>query len=638
MMVSMGSGSNNVMENFQSPDANPLTTGAEITTSPPNHHHRNISVEDVMIVVKSVVKNSNGSLTFLYGQEYEEIIHYSIKLVAQEFIVLMNLRNDGETKTFRRVLSSSGNSFVLLLDTPANIVSLFQKMRKARLQTHLTKWLLLLEGDDALNSVVRLQEFVNEGTLVVIFVKTSDGHMVHFLPSVDSDGVTRFTNKGKLGSTNELKEIFSPESQQKRYNLSGRKLKVGVKEFFMVIKVGKELPDGSVELLPAFETEILNLLRSTLNFTYKAYIPKDDVWGDTLSDGNVTGIIGMVARREVTLGASTLTMSESRMRAVHFAHPYLHGNFLLISRTPKEKNRALAVLSPFQLQIWICITSAVLLMGPIVYLITYVINKYVAMDGKAIDYQWFHYNIFRNVINQGNFIQEESLPVRVVLAFWFLFCLINAALYSGMLTAVLAIPAYETPINSLQDLPKATKEGFTVGTLAGSHYESIFKTATEGIFKQTWDLFNHNDRSKSFVSGTFLAARRILDEKFVFITSDNIGRLFSTMFGSERFHLSKERFLPSYIGIACQKGSPVNGALSRVFLKMKEGGIVDKILDDHDKLVPVDPSAKQVSNKKSPSITLTHLQAAFYIFLFGTLVSNAAFLMEIITYRSIKTE
>ncbi|XP_068238835.1 glutamate receptor ionotropic, delta-2-like isoform X3 [Palaemon carinicauda] len=562
MMVSMGSGSNNVMENFQSPDANPLTTGAEITTSPPNHHHRNISVEDVMIVVKSVVKNSNGSLTFLYGQEYEEIIHYSIKLVAQEFIVLMNLRNDGETKTFRRVLSSSGNSFVLLLDTPANIVSLFQKMRKARLQTHLTKWLLLLEGDDALNSVVRLQEFVNEGTLVVIFVKTSDGHMVHFLPSVDSDGVTR----------------------------------------------------------------------------YKAYIPKDDVWGDTLSDGNVTGIIGMVARREVTLGASTLTMSESRMRAVHFAHPYLHGNFLLISRTPKEKNRALAVLSPFQLQIWICITSAVLLMGPIVYLITYVINKYVAMDGKAIDYQWFHYNIFRNVINQGNFIQEESLPVRVVLAFWFLFCLINAALYSGMLTAVLAIPAYETPINSLQDLPKATKEGFTVGTLAGSHYESIFKTATEGIFKQTWDLFNHNDRSKSFVSGTFLAARRILDEKFVFITSDNIGRLFSTMFGSERFHLSKERFLPSYIGIACQKGSPVNGALSRVFLKMKEGGIVDKILDDHDKLVPVDPSAKQVSNKKSPSITLTHLQAAFYIFLFGTLVSNAAFLMEIITYRSIKTE
>ncbi|XP_068238836.1 uncharacterized protein [Palaemon carinicauda] len=521
MMVSMGSGSNNVMENFQSPDANPLTTGAEITTSPPNHHHRNISVEDVMIVVKSVVKNSNGSLTFLYGQEYEEIIHYSIKLVAQEFIVLMNLRNDGETKTFRRVLSSSGNSFVLLLDTPANIVSLFQKMRKARLQTHLTKWLLLLEGDDALNSVVRLQEFVNEGTLVVIFVKTSDGHMVHFLPSVDSDGVTRFTNKGKLGSTNELKEIFSPESQQKRYNLSGRKLKVGVKEFFMVIKVGKELPDGSVELLPAFETEILNLLRSTLNFTYKAYIPKDDVWGDTLSDGNVTGIIGMVARREVTLGASTLTMS---------------------------------------------------------------------------------------------------------------------ALYSGMLTAVLAIPAYETPINSLQDLPKATKEGFTVGTLAGSHYESIFKTATEGIFKQTWDLFNHNDRSKSFVSGTFLAARRILDEKFVFITSDNIGRLFSTMFGSERFHLSKERFLPSYIGIACQKGSPVNGALSRVFLKMKEGGIVDKILDDHDKLVPVDPSAKQVSNKKSPSITLTHLQAAFYIFLFGTLVSNAAFLMEIITYRSIKTE
>ncbi|XP_068239629.1 glutamate receptor ionotropic, delta-2-like isoform X4 [Palaemon carinicauda] len=532
MTVSWGSALCNLLEKFHSPNANP-PTGATITTSPPNPYQRNLSANDVMLLIRTVVKNNNGSVTLSYGQEYEDVVNKSTILVVEEFIVLMNLKNDGKMGTFRQILSlSERNNFLLLLDTPANIVSLFQMMRKALLKTHLTRWLLLMEGSDADNSVIKLQEFVNEGTQVVPFVKTFDGHMVYFLPSVNPDGVTQ----------------------------------------------------------------------------YKAFLSQDNVWGDALPDGNVTGVIGMVARREAVIGSSALSISASRLSVVDFTCPYMTGMYLLMSRSPKEKNRALAVLSPFQLQVWICIALTVLLIGPIVYLISYVVNKYVTIDGKAIDYQWFHLNMFRNVVNQGNFILEESLQVRVVLAFWFLFCLINAALYSGMLTAVLAIPAYEIPIDFLRDLPRATKEGFTVGTLGGSSYETFFKTATEGIFKQTWDLFNHEDRSRSFVKSPFAGVKRVLEEKFVFITSDNFGNLFKVMFGKERIYLSKERFLPSYVGFACQKGSPVIAALTRVLLKMREGGIIDKIHNEYIKNAPLDPSARTVVEKKSASITLTHIQ------------------------------
>ncbi|XP_068239641.1 probable glutamate receptor isoform X10 [Palaemon carinicauda] len=561
MTVSWGSALCNLMENFHFPNAN-SPTGAKITTSPPNHYQRNLSANDVMLLIRTVVKNSNGSVTLSYGQEYEEVVNKLTILVAEEFIVLMNLKNDGKMGTFRQILSlSERNNFFLLLDTPANIVSLFQMMRKAMLKTHLTRWLLLMEGSGANSSVIKLQEFVNEGTQVVPFVKTFDGHMVYFLPSVDPDGVTQ----------------------------------------------------------------------------YKAFIPQDNVWGDALPNGNVTGIIGMVARREAVIGASVLSISASRLRVVDFTCPYITGMYLLMSRSPKEKNRALAVLSPFQLQVWIGITLTVLLIGPIVYLISYVVNKYVTIDGKAIDYQWFHLNMFRNVVNQGNFILEESLQVRVVLAFWFLFCLINAALYSGMLTAVLAIPAYETPIDFLRDLPRATKEGFTVGTIGDSNYETFFKTATEGIFKQTWDLFNHEDRSRSFVKSAFEGVKRVLEEKFVFITSDNYGTLFKVVFGKERIYLSKERFLPSHVGFACQRGSPIIDALTLILLKMKEGGIMDRVTDEYINNVPLDPSARTVVvEKKSASITLTHLQAAFYIFCIGTSVSTTTFLMEMITFSRIR--
>ncbi|XP_066962134.1 glutamate receptor ionotropic, delta-2-like [Macrobrachium rosenbergii] len=382
-------------------------------------------------------------------------------------------------------------------------------MRNKMLRTHLVTWILLMEGSDAHGSVARLQEFVNEGTQVIIFVKSSDGDLIYYLPSIDTHGITRFRKKGRWDSTKDLKEILSSEPQE-TYNLSGRHLKLAVKEILLAVQLSKPSPlDGSVQLVSGFDVQIFNIVSSALNFSYKAFLPRDNVWGDLLPDGNVTGIIGMVARREAAIGLSALSISETRESVVDFAFPYSSGRYLLMSRFPKEKNRALAILSPFTPQIWAFVTSIVLLMGPVVYSVSYLLNKLVAADVK-IDFQWFQFNIFRSIVNQGSCINEDSLQVRLVLLSWFFFCFINAALYSGMLTAGLAVPAYETPIDSLEDLPRAVKEGFTVGTLGGSNYESFFKTATGGLFKQTWELFNHKDRSKSFVASIPAGVQRAM--------------------------------------------------------------------------------------------------------------------------------
>ncbi|XP_066961281.1 glutamate receptor 2-like isoform X2 [Macrobrachium rosenbergii] len=484
--------------------ANPSATGSIMV---PDRSNSTISADDVFKLVRAIPQNSNRGVTVLYGQEYEEVINELTELVAAEFVALMNMENDGKAETFRQIFDlSTGKNFLLLLDTPANIICTFEMMRKKMLKTHLVKWVLLMEGSDADSGIAGLEEFVNEGAQVTIFVKTADGLLNYYLPSIDTYGVTRFKNKGLWENTEDLKEILSKEPQTP-YSLSGRHFKVAVKEIIMLIKLGRIFPDGSVELLAGGEVETLNILSSVLNFTYKAYLSTDNVWGGLLPDGNVTGIVGMVARREAAMGFSGLSYSDNRMRVVDFTATYHTGRYLLLSRSPKQKNKALSVLSPFGLEIWVCITLTVLLMGPVVYVMSHLLNKFVGADVK-IDFQWFQFNTFRNIVNQGNLMTEDALQIRVVLLFWFFFCAVNAALYSGMLTAVLAIPAYETPIDSLQDLPRAVKEGFTVGTLGGSNYEALFKSATEGVLKQTWDLFNHEDRSKSFVDNLYTGAKR----------------------------------------------------------------------------------------------------------------------------------
>ncbi|XP_066962173.1 glutamate receptor ionotropic, kainate glr-3-like isoform X2 [Macrobrachium rosenbergii] len=591
--------------------------------------HSTISADDVMKPITAFIKNSSRGVTLLYGPEYEEVINDLPELVAAEFVVQMSFKSDGKSETLRQMLTlSKKKSFLLLLETPASVLNIFQTMRKKMLKTHLVTWLLIMEGSDAHVSVARLEEFVNEGTQVIIFVKTSHGHFIHYLPSVDAYGITRFTNEGRWERAKELKAILSLEPQE-TYDLSGRHFKVAIKEIVLVLKVRKTLPDGSVEITGT-DASIMNDLGSALNFTYKAYIPRDNAWGDLMPDGNVTGIIGMVAKGEANLGISVMSISDTRIRVVDFTAAYHSGRYLLMSRSPKEKNKALSILSPFTLQIWVFLTSTALLMGPVVYSISFLLYKLVAADVK-MDLQWFQFNIFRSIVNQGSCINDDSLQVRLVLLFWFFFCSINAALYSGMLTAVLAIPAYETPIDSFEDLPRAVKDGFTVGTLGGSNYESFFKAATEGVLKQTWGLFNHEDRSKSFVDNVYTGVNRVLEEKFVFIIGDGFARLFEIMHGKEKLHLGREKLFPTYIGIVCQKGSPVTGALSRAVLRMADGGLLKKLTDDAYR-IPAANRPAQETETKNIAITLTHLQAAFYMLALGIMISTVAMLVEKVTF------
>ncbi|XP_037788568.1 uncharacterized protein LOC119583929 [Penaeus monodon] len=88
------------------------------------------------------------------------------------------------------------------------------------------------------------------------------------------------------------------------------------------------------------------------------------------------------------------------------------------------------------------------------------------------------FNFFRNLVVQGNLLRVKGWPGRFVLFFWYLFCFYIYALYSGTLTAVLAVPAFERPINTLSDLSKAKENGYTIGTIQDSSLEFIFKDLT----------------------------------------------------------------------------------------------------------------------------------------------------------------
>ncbi|KAK3864446.1 hypothetical protein Pcinc_029879 [Petrolisthes cinctipes] len=127
------------------------------------------------------------------------------------------------------------------------------------------------------------------------------------------------------------------------------------------------------------------------------------------------------------------------------------------------------------------------------------------------------------------------------------------ALYSGTLTAYMTKPSYENPIDSLQHLLEAHKEGFVPGVQQGTSNMRLLKDAKQGIFKALWEL---TDPTRSFPSGGHVAMDMVLSSDIVYMSSSLNSEVRATQRGRHRFHLARDTFLPQGYGIACRSGTP----------------------------------------------------------------------------------
>ena len=63
--------------------------------------------------------------------------------------------------------------------------------------------------------------------------------------------------------------------------------------------------------------------------------------------------------------------------------------------------------------------------------------------------------------------------VRFVVGFWWLFCIVIVATYSGNLIAFLAIDKYNAPFETLKEMAQAGE--FKFGTIGGTSFEAIMQ-------------------------------------------------------------------------------------------------------------------------------------------------------------------
>ncbi|XP_066988250.1 probable glutamate receptor isoform X2 [Macrobrachium rosenbergii] len=597
------------------------TNGSSITTG------------DVIAVLKELGRKSRLHLEILYDLEYEEATGYLSMELSNETSGLTVFHYDGSVDTLRQVFEfgKTVRTHLLVLCSAANIVEMFRTIRAKRLDSHFPEWILFTEESEKDEITPAIEKFVHEGTHVTLLTKGRTGVFLISSVHVDESGKMRFFVKGQWSQAGKHKGrplplLMSSDDQQLYWDMRGRLLTVAAVDEIPYFKFGGKYPDGS--LMPTIGTDvaILRALSHALNFTFRVVTPADGAWGYPQPDGTVTGMIGMIARREAHFAISGIAVNGIRETVIDYAYPYTHGNMAIYSNAPKKKSMVLAVLSPFTWQVWMYLAATVLFIGPIMKVLSLASKSFQDKE-PTLDLLVYSFNMFKNVVNQGNDLSSKEWSQRIVLVFWFYFCLITSALYSGTLTAVLAIPAYEKPIDYLTDLRRARAEGYTISTTRDSTNEYIFKEATDGIYKEVWGLFDHKNRDNSFV-----VSPEILTEKLVHICPVIGGSIYTGELGRSKFHQSKEEFFPQGDGIPMPQGAPYNGPFSHWLIKMNEGGLIKRWQEIEDERIAVETDYEGESNKIV--ITLTHLQAAFFIITIGYVTGAIVMFLEISFSRS----
>ncbi|XP_050728574.1 glutamate receptor ionotropic, delta-1-like isoform X1 [Eriocheir sinensis] len=239
----------------------------------------------------------------------------------------------------------------------------------------------------------------------------------------------------------------------------------------------------------------------------------------------------------------------------------------------------------------------------------------------------FSFNVFRSLVVQTNRLNPRASSLRFVLLFWYFFCFNIYAMYSGTLTAVLVIPSFNPPVDALTDLPAAAARGFAVGTLKASSTEFLFRHAEGGIYQQVWQLFHP---VHSLLPDPELGFDKVLQEKFVLINSELNAKIRATVRGRDKYHFGRDTFYPHGYGIVCTSGAPFRPKFEQMLAWISEAGLITQWAEQEIQTLAHHEAQGEASREGAMvSLTLEHLQAAFFLLLTGLTVAAATFLLEL---------
>ncbi|THK33261.1 ionotropic receptor 93a [Diachasma alloeum] len=412
----------------------------------------------------------------------------------------------------------------------------------------------------------------------------------------------------------------------------------------------EEITESTKAQWDGFVFDVFHELSKSLNFTYKIVavetppeinLVKSNPLKAAMSAAEKVPekVTELVRSKSVFIAACAYTVGVYRKdTTIKFTLPMTIQTYGLLAPRPKPLSRVLLFASPYTNESWALLTTAIIIVGPILYLVHTFSPRtideavknpqepvYIGLSSPS-RCTWY---IYGALLQQGGMNLPKTDGARLIVGTWWLVVMVVVATYSGSLVAFLTFPKMEAPIKNVDDVIERRGEitwslpqdSFIEDFLTVSNEEGLvdYKRLLRGNepHAQTHDTVSYEDNIHDVKGGKHV----VIDWKSSLMIS---GRNDYIETGRCAFSLGTDvLFLEEPISMVVPTDSPYLGLINVQLQRMHESGLMDKWIANR---FPTQDSCSdslmggfEAANHK---VDLEDMQGIFFILILGYIMGT----------------
>ncbi|GIY83611.1 lig_chan-Glu_bd domain-containing protein [Caerostris darwini] len=400
-------------------------------------------------------------------------------------------------------------------------------------------------------------------------------------------------------------------------------MKVAVLTVKHVLEINKTT--NGRPILSGFDGLFLQLVLNALNVDYEIVIPADGEWGLKKPDGNWTGLIGMMTRREADMTHGSVVITKQRTEVVDFSRPCTVYGETFVIENPGIMISNYAYLYPFDFTTWICSFCVFIIMSVLVFIIA---NQKVSL------HQIF-FEMYGNIMKQPLIIYKEFLNWNLLICLWFGFVFVMTLGYSACLSSFLTVPYQKDTVKTFRQLSTAiqkgthrafvTKGNFIAEYLAASE-EPYLRIIGDKIISKDW-FFDILDSG----SGKYV------NYKYVEIESrPQLEVLYGGQRFGKKFIISKEDIGMLPLGFVIKNNFCCIRRLNAIISRIDSSGLSLKLLKDSSMMASISSEKELSETDEIKPLSFQKMYGCFLVFFIGISSSLIIFILEFVSYHFLR--
>ncbi|XP_041350949.1 probable glutamate receptor [Gigantopelta aegis] len=346
---------------------------------------------------------------------------------------------------------------------------------------------------------------------------------------------------------------------------------------------------------------------------YNITEPADGEWG--VLNGSWTGLIGMLARKEVDVVVAPLARLFEREQVVDFTAGYFvdYARFVYMKQSPPE-DKWWTYLAPFKWEVHLSLLGVFLGVCAIALLIEQFHPRRRANRNATgrLDIFW-------------GFLGHLLRQARVIGGSWLFFTTITAAVYSGNLIAFLTVNKEQLPFKSVKEL--VGQEQYKWGIPGGSAYVTHLTSSSQPEYKRLWKGILEFAETDPDVLSLYLDMHinKVLAGHYAFL----LGEYATSFYFSNNCDVTyiPENSYRNIFSVALPNNSPYTAQFSERISRMTASGVLDNL-----KLKYITKSICNINKHSTKPAQLDDIQGAFYAVAIGVVRklnwTNAVFVYD----------